>query len=243
MNRLLALAIVLASLSVSACGNSTPSAPTTSTQTAAITPTTSALAINQMQTYTLTATPTPTTVTWVSSNTNTLTIDGGGTATAVGVGASTITATGDAGQTATLTVQTVPIYQGNWIGNAIVLACTDLAGYTTAGYCAKNLGTTQQVTLTLNQSGLVISGTMTKVEGANILSGPVTGATGINGDITLTGKLSGITNGTNVVLSLISWNSISDGTVMTGSWSGNITSDQILGMATVQYSLRATPTP
>jgi hypothetical protein len=40
---------------------------------------------------------------------------------AVGVGAATITATGDAAQTATLTVQTVPLYQGNWAGTATVL--------------------------------------------------------------------------------------------------------------------------
>ena len=124
------------------------------TPTSAITPATTALAVTQTQTYTLTATPTPTTVTWVSSNTNALTIDSGGTATAVGVGAATITATGDAAQTATLTVQTVPLYQGNWTGTATVLACTDLAGFTAAGYCAKNLGTTQQVTLSLTQSGL-----------------------------------------------------------------------------------------
>ena len=138
----------------------------------------------------------------MSSNTNALTIDGGGTATAVGVGAATITATGDAGQTATLTVQTVPVYQGNWTGTATVLACTDLAGFTAAGYCARNLGTTQPVTLSLNQSGLAISGTMTKAEGANLLTGPVTGATGINGDITLTGTLAGIANGANVQLAL-----------------------------------------
>jgi hypothetical protein len=30
---------------------------------------------------------------------------------------------------------------------------------------------------------------MTKAEGANLISGPVSGTTGINGDITLTGTL------------------------------------------------------
>src|SRR6185295_10607155 len=162
--RFLAPIFLVAALSVSACSNNntTPTTPTTPTVTSAITPATSVLPLTQTQTYTLSATPTPTTVTWVSSNTNALTIDSGGTATAVGVGAATITATGDAAQTATLTVQTVPLYQGNWIGTATVLACTDLAGFTAAGYCARNLGTTQQVTLTLNQSGLTLSGSMTK---------------------------------------------------------------------------------
>jgi hypothetical protein len=172
-----------------------------------------------------------------------LTIDSSGNAVAVGVGASTITATGDAGQTATLTVQTVPLYQGNWIGTATVLACTDLAGFTADGYCAKNLGTTQQVTLSLTQSGLSLTGSMTKAEGANLLTGPISGTTGIAGDITLTGTLAGIANGANLQLALISWNSISDGTNMTGSWSGNLTSPQILGLATLQWSLRMTMAP
>jgi hypothetical protein len=179
----------------------------------------------------------------VSSNTNALTIDSDGNAVAVGVGASTITATGDAGQTATLTVQTVPLYQGNWVGTATVLACTDLAGFTSSGYCASNLGTTQQVTLSLTQSGLAISGTMTKAEGSSLLNGGVSGTTGINGDITLTGTLTGLASGSNLLLTLISWNSISDGTNMTGTWSGNMTSPQILGLATLQWSLRMTKAP
>ena len=84
---------------------------------------------------------------------------------------------------------------------------------------------------------------MTKAEGANLISGSVSGTTGINGDITLTGTLAGIANGANLQLALISWNSISDGTNMTGTWSGNITSPQILGLATLQWSLRMTKAP
>lgn len=232
-------------LAVTACGNDTPSTPTTPTSTSAITPATTALAVTQTQTYTLSATPTPTTTTWMSSNTNALTIDSGGNAVAVGVGAATITATGDAGQSATLTVQTVPLYQGNWVGTATVLACTDLAGFTSSGYCARNLGTTQQVTLSLTQSGLTLSGTMTKAEGASLINGGISGTTGINGDITVTGKLTGLANNSNpnLELALISWNSISDGTNMTGTWSGNLTSPQILGLATLQWSLRMTKAP
>jgi hypothetical protein len=153
------------------------------------------------------------------------------------VGAATITAT-DA-QTTTLTCRP------SVVSGAGTATCwhIDLAGFTAAGYCAKNLGTTQQVTLSLTQSGLTLSGTMTKAEGANLISGPVSGTTGINGDITLTGTLSGIADGANVQLALISWNSLADGANMTGTWSGNITSPQILGLATLQWSLRLTLVP
>jgi hypothetical protein len=243
MNRFLAATVLIGALWAGACGNSnSPTAPTTG-PTSAITPATTALAVSQSQTYTLSATPTPTTVSWVSSNTNALVIDSGGTATAVGVGSATITATGDAAQTATLTVQTVPLYQGNWIGSATVATCTDLVAFSVAGYCAQNLGTTQQVTLSLNQSGLTLTGSMSKTEGGNLLTGPVGGATGVAGDITLTGTLAGFANGANLQLGIISWNSFSDGSNMTGTWSGNITSPQILGLATLQWSLRLRPTP
>jgi hypothetical protein len=243
MSRFFAFIIFATALAVTACGGDSASSVTTPTSTSAITPDTTALAVTQAQTYTLTATPTPTTTTWVSSNTNALTIDASGNAVAVGVGASTITATGDAGQTATLTVQTVPLYQANWIGTATVLACTDQAGFMAAGYCTKTQGTTQQVTLSLTQSGLTLSGSMTKAEGANLITGPISGTTGINGDITLTGTLTGIVDGANLQLALISWNSISDGTNMTGSWSGSLTSQQILGLSTLQWSLRMTKAP
>jgi hypothetical protein len=242
MSRFFTSMILVAALSAGACSNDTPAA-TTPTSTSAITPATAALALTQTQAYTLTATPTPTTTTWVSSNTNALTIDSGGNATAVGVGASTITATGDAGQTATLTVQTVPLYQGNWIGTATVLACTDLSAFTAAGYCARNLGATQQVTLSLTQSGLTLSGTMTKAEGTNLVNGSINGATGIGGDITLTGTLAGTADGANLQLALISWNSFADGSNMTGTWAGTITSPQILGLATLQWSVRMKTTP
>jgi uncharacterized protein YjdB len=242
MNRLLAAFSLVAALFVCACGGDSSTA-TTPTSTTAITPATTALAVGQSQTYTLSATPSPTTVTWVSSNTNALTIDNSGNATAVGVGASTITATGDAGQTATLTIQTLPFYQGNWIGTATVIACTDLVGFSANNYCGQSLGQTQQVTLSLTQSGLTMSGSMTKSEGPNLLAGTVSGAAGINGDITLTGTLTGLSNGSNFSLALISWNSFSDGTNMTGRWSGNLTSPQILGLATLQWSLNLRTAP
>jgi hypothetical protein len=166
-----------------------------------------------------------------------ITIDDGGNATAVGVGASTITATGDAGQTASLAIQIVPIYQGSWVGTATVIACTDLAGFNAAGYCAQNLGAAKKVTLTLTQSGLVVSGAITKAEGANLLNGAVAGSIGANGDIAIAGTMAGIANGSNLQLTLISWNSLADGTQMAGTWAGNVTSPQILGIATLQWSL------
>ena len=199
MSRLLTLLLAAAALGAGACSNDNNSSITApATATAAITPSTTVLQIAQTQTYTLSATTTPTTVTWTSSDPSVMTIDSGGTATAMKVGAATITALGDASQTATLTVQVVPVYQGNWTGTATVLACTDLSGFTAAGYCARNLGAAQPVTLSLTQSGLAISGTMTKAEGANSINGSVTGVVGLFGDITLTGTLAGIANGSNL---------------------------------------------
>ena len=232
---------VAVALSAWACGGSnTPTTPTTTTTTtpaASITPGITNLQVGQTQTFTLTASTTPAVVTWTSSNTNAITIDDGGTATAVGVGASTIAATGDAGQTATLTVQIVPIYQGSWVGTATAIACTGLAGFDAMGYCALNLGVPRKVTLTLTQSGLGVSGAITKAEGANLLNGAVAGSIGANGDITLAGTMAGVANGSNLQLTLISWNSLAEGTQMAGSWAGNVTSPQILGIATLQWSL------
>jgi hypothetical protein len=39
------------------------------------------------------------------------------------------------------------------------------------------------------------------------------------------------------VATLISWNSLAIGTTMTGVWATNVTSPQIVGIVTVQWSL------
>jgi hypothetical protein len=238
MHRFLISCFVMAALAAGACSNNdTATTTTTPTATAAITPATTVYQLGQTQTFTLTATTTPANVTWASSNPNVMTIDGSGNATALSVGTATITSTADGNLSATLAVQVVPTYQGNWTGTATVLACTDVAGFLSAGYCARNVGAVNTVTLSLTQSANAVSGTITKSEGANLLNGSVGGTINAAGDITLTGNLAGLASGSNLQLAVISWNSLADGAVMTGTWAGNITSPQILGIATVQWSL------
>ena len=59
----------------------------------------------------------------------------------------------------------------------------------------------------------------------------------------MTGALAGLANGSNLQLAVITWNSLADGANMTGTWSGNITSPQILGIATLQWSLTMRTAP
>jgi hypothetical protein len=245
MHRFLTFCIVIAALAVGACSNddTTTTTPTTPTPTASITPAGTVYQIGQTQTFTLTATTTPTNVTWTSSNTAVLTIDSSGNATAVGVGTSIITSAADNNLSATLAIQVVPLYQGTWRGTARVLACTDVAGFQSAAYCARNVGAVNTVTLSLTQSGANVSGSITKSEGANLLNGSVGGTIGAAGDVTFTGTLAGLANGSNLQLAVISWNSLADGATMTGTWAGNITSPQILGIATLQWSLTMQTAP
>jgi Big-like domain-containing protein len=238
MHRFLTFCVAVAALAAGACSNdNTTTTPTTPTPTASISPATTVYQIGQTQTFTLTATTTPTNVTWTSSNTDVLMIDSAGNATAVGVGTATITSSADSNLSATLAVQVVPIYQGNWAGTARVLACTDVAGFLSAGYCARNVGAVNTVTLSLTQSGGSISGSITKSEGANLLNGSIGGTIGAGGDVTFTGTLAGLANGSNLQLTVVTWNSLATGATMTGTWAGNITSPQILGIATLQWSL------
>ncbi len=176
-------------------------------------------------------------MTWTSSAPNILTIDGTGNATAVATGIITLTATTDDGQTATLQVQVVPNYQGAWTGNITNTACTDIAGFASINYCSRGLGTAQSLALNLAQSGLTISGTMTKSESGGVVGGAVTGVIGSGGDVTLTGTLTGLSNGANLTVTLLSWNSLVTKAAMTGVGAANVTSSQILGIATVQWSL------
>jgi hypothetical protein len=244
MHRFLTLCIIIAALAVGACSNDdTPTTPTTSTPTATISPATTVYQIGQTQTFTLTATTTPTNVTWTSSNTAVLTIDSGGNATAVGVGTATITSNADNNVSATLAIQVVPIYQGSWTGTARVIACTDVAGFLSAAYCARNVGAVNTVTLSLTQNGGSVSGSITKSEGSNLLNGSVGGTIGAAGDVTFTGTLAGQANGSNLQLAVITWNSLAVDAAMTGTWAGNITSPQILGIATLQWSLTMQKTP
>jgi hypothetical protein len=244
MHRFLTCCIVIAALAAGACSNNnTTTTPTTATPTASISPASTVYQIGQTQTFTLTATTTPTNVTWTSSNTDVLTIDSAGNATAINVGTATITANADSNVSATLAIQVVPIYQGNWTGTARVLACTDVAGFLSAAYCARNVGAVNTVTLTLTQSAGSVSGSITKSEGANLLTGSIGGTIGAGGDVTSTATLAGLASGSNLQLTVISWNSLANGATMTGTWAGNITSPQILGIATLQWSLTMQKAP
>jgi hypothetical protein len=134
----------------------------------------------------------------------------------------------------------VPVYAGSWAGTSTVLACTNLVGFEAAGYCAQSLAT-ERWTLTLTQSGLTVIGTMTKSEGANVLNGNVNGTIGGGGEIiALMGTLGGFARGANLVLTPISWNTLATGSGMTGTWAANVTSPQILGIATLQWRLTGT---
>lgn len=242
MHHIFKLSAVLALLAAGGCTNSNEPSPVTPTTPAAtaITPATTVLQIGQTQLYGLTPTTTSV-ITWTSSNQSVLAIDDGGTATGLANGVSTLTAAPEGGTGVTLAVQVVPIYAGSWAGTSTALACTDLAGFAAAGFCAQSLSATENWTLTLTQSGLAVSGTMTKSEGGNALNGTVTGALGGSGDmISLSGSLGGFARGANLVLTPISWNALVSGNSITGTWAANVTSPQILGIATVQWRLNGT---
>jgi hypothetical protein len=242
MHHIFKCSALLALLAAGGCSNSeAPSTVTPTTTTTAITPAATVLMIGQTQVYALTPSTTTNVITWTSNNENVLTIDAAGTATALANGAATITGVSDAGTSATLTVQVVPVYAGSWAGTSTVLACTDLAGFAAAGYCAQSLAAAERWTLSLSQSGLALSGTLTKAEGGNVLNGSVTGSIGAGGDIiALSGTLAGFARGANLVLQPISWNALASGSTITGTWSANVTSPQILGIATVQWRLAGT---
>jgi hypothetical protein len=242
MHHILKLSAILALLAAGGCANSdSPTTPDPTTPaTTAISPATTVLQVGQTQVYTITPTTTSA-ITWTSSNESVLTIDAGGSAVGLANGVATVTATPETGTGATLAVQVVPVYAGSWAGTSTVLACTDLAGFAAAGYCAQSLQATETWGLTLTQSGLAVSGTMSKSEGANVLSGAVTGAIGGSGDIiSLTGTLTGFARGANLVITPISWNALAGGGSITGTWAGNVTSPQILGIATVQWRVAGT---
>ena len=222
--------------------NTAPSTvDTTPPATTAVSPAATVLLVGQTQVYTLTLIASTNVVTWTSSNENVLTIDATGTATGRANGVSTITGVSDGGTSSTLTVQVVPVYAGSWAGTSTVLACTNLVGFEAAGYCAQSLAATERWTLTLAQSGLSVAGTMTKSEGSNVLNGNVNGTIGGSGEIiALTGTLGGFARGANLVLTPISWNTLATGSSMTGTWAANVTSQQILGIATLQWRVTGT---
>ena len=234
MKRFTLPCVVVACVWVGACGGSSTTAPTTPTAMS-ITPTTSVLVIGQSQPYSTANGPSTDVITWSSTDPNVLTIDSTGNATAIAKGVVTITAAGTT-QSATLQVQVVPIYQGTWTGSTTTVACTSIGGGFTS-YCTQSLRSDQAFGLTLSQSGLSVSGALTKAEPGGVLSGGVNGSIGPGGDITLTGTLTGVSSGANITGTLISWNSLATGTTMTGVWAANVTSPQILGIATLQLSL------
>jgi hypothetical protein len=241
VHRCARLCIAAGLFMIGACSSSTaPSTATTTTTTTStlITPATAALTIGQTLLYSYSTATSANVVTWTSSNSGVLTIDSTGLAQGIASGVATITGSLDTGTSSTLTVQVVPSYQGSWAGTVKVLACTDLDGFTSAGYCSRISSSVQQWTLTLTQSGLALSGTMTKSEGANVLNGTVNATVGGSGDIvSLTGALGGVAGGTSLLVTPISWDSFATGSSMTGAWSAIVTSSQIPGNATVQWSL------
>jgi hypothetical protein len=239
-HRCACLGIVASLLMIEACSTTAPTTATTTTTATStlITPATSALTIGQTQLYTYSTATSANIITWTSSNASILTIDGTGLATGIASGVATITGTLDTGTSSTLTVQVVPNYQGSWAGTETVLECTAVDGFASAGYCSQIASSVQQWTLTLTQTGLTLSGTITKSEGANVLNGVVTATVGGQGDIvSMTGPLGGVANGMNLLVTPIAWDSFATGSSMRGNWSANVTSSQLAGSATVQWSL------
>jgi hypothetical protein len=237
-------------LLVGACANSSSPTTASSSTTPAITLTglnpsrvETMLQIGQAQMYQLTNVPSTSVITWTSNAPNVLTVDSTGNATGISSGDATLMASADSGQSATLVVQVVPVYAGTWTGSVTVVGCTDLVGFTAAGYCAHNMGAVQAFTMSLSQTnsstGNVVSGTFTKGEGGNTLSGSVSGGNlGSGGDLGgLTGLLGGVADGVNLSVTLTSWNSLVTATNMAGVWGANLTSPQIPGVASVSYSL------
>jgi hypothetical protein len=242
--------VVAAGLLIGACSNSSSptTAPTSTTPAVTLTGFNPSrvdgmVQVGQSQTYQLTNVPTTSMITWTSSAPNVLTVDSTGNATGIANGQATLSASADSGQKATLAVQVVPVYGGTWTGNVTVTGCNDLVAFTAANYCSRIMGTTQAFTMTLTQTnsntGNVVSGTFTKGEGGNTLSGSVSGGNfGGGGDLGgLAGLLAGVADGVNLSLTLTSWNSLVTGATMTGGWGANVTSPQIPGAASVRYSL------
>jgi Big-like domain-containing protein len=152
--------IVLGSL-LSVCGDNL-TAPTTTATSTSNTPTITLVGLNpsrvetmlqigQTQAYQLSNSPSTTGVIWTSTDPTILSIDESGTATGLANGHVTLSAKSDTGQTAMLTVQVVPVYQGPWTGAVTITSCTALAGFVSNNYCSQVLGATQPFTMTLNQ--------------------------------------------------------------------------------------------
>ena len=251
LNRFVSVSFaVVVGLWIGACSNSSsPTAATTST-TPAVTLSgfnpsriDGVVQVGQSQVYQLTNTPSTSVITWTSSDPNLLTVDSTGNATGIASGQITLTASADTGQKASLAIQVVPVYGGTWAGNVTVIGCDNLVGFAAVGYCSRTMGSIQAFTMSLNQTnsstGNVVSGTFTKGEGGNTLSGSVSGGNiGVGGDVGgLTGLLGGVADGVNLSVTLTSWNSFATATTMTGTWGANVTSPQIPGVASVRYSL------
>jgi hypothetical protein len=238
------LLIVAAAIGVGACGSSTSPSTTTTTAAAtlAITPTTGAVAVGQVMNYSVLNSATGDTIAWSSSDASIFSVDTSGNVTGISRGTGTLTATASSGPTATLQIQVAPSYVGTWSGSAAVTACTDIGGYTTAGYCAQRIHTVQRITVSFTQNGLGVAGTLTQAEPSGQVSGPVTGAIGTGGDISsLVGTLTGVIAGSNTATALISWTSLATDAGLTGSFAANVTSPQIVGIATVQWQFSGVP--
>jgi Bacterial Ig-like domain (group 2) len=245
--RLLVAGIAVAATCLG-CSDNTPTTPTTTTTTTpalSITPATNVLLIGQTQTYTSTnADSTTASVTWTTSDSGILSIDESGNATAIARGTATLTATSASDTTvaATLQVQVVPSYQGEWSGTTTMTACTDLADFENGGYCAQRLGRSQQLLMSLTQSNLGVSGPIYKTEAGGQVSGTVVGSIGANGDLVqLAGTLTGVVNGASLSSKLIAWNSLATGSSMTGTWATTVTSAQVVGIVTEQWSFTGIP--
>jgi hypothetical protein len=229
--------VVIAGLWVCACQN-IPTTPTTETivPVLEISPVIKVLYIGGTQTYVALNATAGAVLTWASSDARVLTIDSAGIVTAIAAGLAVITVSTSDGYSASLDIQVVPHYAGTWTGQTVTVACYAIGGFADRHYCSQS-ATVEPFTLTLTQDDLSVGGTLTKSEGGDQLVGAVSGGVGVTGEITLGGSLSGVSNGVNLTLTLISWNSLATGTSMTGIWSANLTSSQVLGIATVQWSI------
>ena len=225
---------------LAACGGSggggSVTGPSPTPTSLSISPATDLLKLKSSESFTATAASSSgsTTVspTWRSDNQSVVTIDTAGRATAVGSGTATIIAEHQ-GLTATRLLRVVPDYQGNWRGQARLLACEATGDW--GGACdGMGVGELDTLTLFATQQNTGVSGAL-DVGG---IAGNVSGTIAMDGSLSLTGTFTIPVEGLLMEIAVNEWQTMStDNAQMTGRLRLTIKNQLLAGQMRVQAEL------
>lgn len=175
--------------------------------------------------------------TWSTGNASVATAEANGRISGQTHGSTTVTATYQ-GRTGSKAVNVVNNYGGTWTGTYIATACDAAGAFRNVGWCQGVVGSRQQITLVLSQTGNDRSSVSGRLSNQFITNAPVTGNVTGDGRLVLGSDSSATSNGVTFRFQLGGWDTrLTSLSQMSGRTAVNLSAINVSGNAYEEHTM------